>query len=157
MKQLIVFIALAFLFSGCDKNEAPAYVSPLNYGAYIISSYKYSPEIDYNNDGVLETECYPFLSYCKKDNIYGFSSDHEGYILYGINYCRNEGEGDFPIYYNYKFIDNNKRIIIDNYTLKLLDTVSINIIDLNNYEIPFKVDKGNDKEYYTVTVRYTHK
>jgi len=64
-------LILLLLATSCDKDSEPTNNSILN-GSYKNTSVLYSPAIDYNFDGKLETEIIDLFDKCTMDNLIVF-------------------------------------------------------------------------------------
>jgi len=102
MSRLILYLLSLGIFSfSCKKGDVDANSDPQGYadsqvvGIWKITAVNADIAYDWDGNGIPETDLYPALSVCDKDNLYTFNPDKTGSFKKN---CNSTQPGEWQIY-----------------------------------------------------------
>jgi len=138
MKKSIIILSIATVLiaftTGCKKEETAAVGFDQNLlinNSWKVTNYTMEPNIDYNSDGIIDTDLYTYLygSECMKSNFIVFKAD---FTAQANHACPGNGVTTEPM--PWSFTDNNTKFIANNKTTNIVVLNEINFIISANIE-----------------------
>lgn len=87
MKCLYAIAVLLFILSCKKEKEPKTKVELLTTGNWHVTSYTVEPALDWDGDGTEETNIYPVMDDCVKDDFTTFHDDGTGELNEGASKC----------------------------------------------------------------------
>lgn len=153
MKHFSILILL-LLATSCDKDSEPNN-NPILNGSYKNTSVRYSPPIDYNFDGKLETEIIDLFDKCTMDNLIVFVDSKRGYYDNGLLLCLPGTEPKIEYFQWWLFNENHSIGVIEDLYPDYKGTNEIEILSDSTFILINYRNEGGIKDYYTILSTFT--
>lgn len=124
MKYLF-FSLLALTFIGCSKDSTSTSLeSALVSKRFALTSVKYTPQIDFDGNGTLESEVFNLLDACEKDDVIYFKSSSAAESIANVKCYSFENDID-----TYRLSIFDKGFVLDN------DTIFVSSYNSNSFSV----------------------
>jgi hypothetical protein len=144
------FLFAGALLTGCKKDgDTPTVSRALLIGTYKLTSEHYSPSLDLDGDGDKESEAYPLLDECEKDNRVTFHEDGTGVLNEGDSKC--DPDDDQTSSFTWELGSDN--ILTVNESGE--DATSNEVLKADGNTLKFSDTFTEDDKTYTVTLTFT--
>jgi hypothetical protein len=126
---LCLAVVLLAITTSCNKQTtavAQTKTEMLTSGQWHISAFTVSPAMDFDGDGIPESDVYATYSSCDKDNYFVFRKDGKVEVNQGPMVCPGDPQSELK---DWSFANNETEIIIDGdrCTIKDLTATRFNI------------------------------
>ncbi|MBL7698604.1 MAG: hypothetical protein JNK79_10605 [Chitinophagaceae bacterium] len=147
MKAFYAVPVLVLFLWSCKKEKASKTKTELlTTGSWHVTNYIVDPGIDWDGDGTEETNVYPVMEPCIKDDFSTFHADGTGEINEGPTKCVSNGSQTIP--FTWAFLEDEKRLQVQG-VIYLLDALTETQLVVKEIEVVSTVT-------YTHTVTFSH-
>lgn len=147
-KFLPLFFLSITIATACKKNDdstsGDTDRKKLLIGTWKLTAQTYSPSIDYDHDGSSETDAYPVMEPCQKDNLLTFLPDGTWKNDFGSLLCDWEDEHDG----NWTLSDDGSTLTADGDVLTILQLDD----HVLKYQMSFKNPENGQDHIATFTL-----